>query len=244
MKSNYIFGIIFSILAITKAPAQSEYTICLYDSARNRPVPVAVYQPRKVDKHTKVIVFNHGYGQNIPGSYRAYSCLTRPLSEKGYYVISIQHELPEDPPLAMSGNFIQTRMPNWKTGVENIRFTIEEFKKIKPELNWNSIALIGHSNGGDMVMLFATEYPGLIQKAISLDHRRMIMPRTKTPEICTLRGCDYDADEGVIPDTEEQIRYHIPVIRLGGIRHGDMDNKGSKEQHNTILGHLYRFLKE
>lgn len=122
-------------------------------------------------------------------------------------------------------------------------FTIGEFKKIRPDLDWKSLALIGHSNGGDMVMLFATEYPGLIWKAISLDHRRMTMPKTDKPQICTLRGCDYDADKNVIPTPEEQLRYHIPVIRLEEIRHGDMDNKGSKEQHNIILSHLYRFLK-
>lgn len=65
----------------------------------------------------------------------------------------------DDPLLAMEGNFMETRMPNWERGVANILFTIQEFKKLKPQLNWNDFILIGHSNGGDMTMLFATRYP-------------------------------------------------------------------------------------
>jgi len=114
-------------------------------------------------------------------------------------VISIQHELSDDPLLAMEGNFMETRMPNWKRGEENILFTIREFKKLKPDLQWKKLCVIGHSNGGDITMLTATDHPELIMKAISMDHRRMIIPRTKKPRIYTLRGCDYDADPGVLP---------------------------------------------
>ena len=82
-------------------------------------------------------------------------------------MISIQHELPNDLPLAMSGNFMKTRMPNWERGVENILFTIKEFKKFKPKLSWNNITIMGHSNGGDMAMLFAAKHPTMAQKIIS-----------------------------------------------------------------------------
>lgn len=60
-------------------------------------------------------------------------------------MISIQHELPNDPLLAMEGDFMQTRMPNWERGVANIYFTIQEFKKLKPQLDWDKLILIGHS---------------------------------------------------------------------------------------------------
>lgn len=223
----------------------TEFTICLFDTARNRKIPVAVYQPQRVGRKTKVVIFSHGYdGNKNKKSNQAYSYLTRFLSEKGFYVISIQHELPDDPPLAMSGDFMQTRLPNWKRGVESILFTINEFKKLLPRLDWKDLTLIGHSNGGDMTMLFASEYPGLIKKAISLDHRRMVMPRCEAPRIYTLRGCDYEADEGVIPTPKEQRKYHIAVLRLDGIGHGDMDDKGSDEQHDRIVRCVYNFLKD
>lgn len=143
----------------------------------------------------------------------------------------------------MSGNFMETRMPNWERGVENILFTIKEFKKLKPKLSWDNITVMGHSNGGDMAMLFATKHPMMAQKIISLDHRRMIMPRCSSPKVYTLRGSDYGADENVIPTVEEQQKYHISVIQLNDIKHGDMDNKGKREQHDTILYYLYKFLK-
>lgn len=239
-----LFLFVIAVLVVMSANAQTEFTTCLYDSVRQRPIPVAVYQPAKMNIHTGVIIFNHGYAANVGGSYKTYSCLTRPFAKKGFYVISIQHELPDDSLLAMEGEFMKTRMPNWEKGVNNILFVLSEFKKLKPELDWNNLSIIGHSNGGDMAMLFATRYPELIKKSISLDHRRMIMPRVKHPQIYTLRGCNYEADPYVIPTQKEQKEYNIRVIKLEGIEHGDMDNKGSGEQHRTMLGYLQQFLKK
>lgn len=226
------------------AQAQTEYTICLYDSARARPVPVAIYEPAKINQHTPVIIFNHGYDANKGNSYLAYSWLTRALSKEGYYVISIQHELPGDPLLSMQGDFMQTRKPNWEQGVRNILFTLRTFKKLKPGLDWNRLTLMGHSNGADMTMLFATEHPDKTNKAISLDHRRMIMPRTTQPRIYSLRGCDYEADKNVIPTPQEQAKYQVTIIKLDGVAHSDMDNKGSREKHRLMLKHIFECLKQ
>ena len=193
------FTILLLLLSLAEVYAQTEFTTSLFDSRRNRIVPVAVYRPKKESARTGVIIFNHGYdGNKNDKSNQSYSYLTRFLAEKGYYVISIQHELSDDPLLAMEGNFMETRMPNWKRGEENILFTIREFKKLKPNLQWEKLCVIGHSNGGDITMLTATNHPELIMKAISMDHRRMIIPRTQKPRIYTLRGCDYDADPGVL----------------------------------------------
>lgn len=157
-------------------------------------------------------------------------------------MISIQHELSDDPLLAMEGNFMETRMPNWKRGEENILFTIREFKKLKPNLQWEKLCVIGHSNGGDITMLTATDHPELITKAISMDHRRMIIPRTQKPRIYTLRGCDYDADPGVLPTSEEQKKFRIEVVRLDGVTHSNIGENGSAEQHDLIKRHIYMFL--
>lgn len=224
--------------------AQTEFAVELYDYQRERIVPVAVYEPEHINKETSVVIFNHGYGQNAPDSYTTYSYLTQSLAEKGYYVISIQHELSNDSLLAMAGNFMETRMSNWERGVENITFTINEFRKLKPKVNWNNLTVIGHSNGGDMAMLLATKHPAIVQKVISLDHRRMITPRYSKPNIYTLRGSDYEADNNVLPTIEEQQKYQIVVVKLDGIKHGDMDNKGTKEQHNVIVSYILRFLKD
>lgn len=238
-----IFNVLM-MMTVANLMGQRVYTVCLFDSARQRPVPVTVYQPREVNAHTRVILFNHGYGVNAAGSNQVYSSLTKPLSDEGYLVISIQHELPDDPLLAMEGDFVVTRMPNWERGVENIRFVLQEFRKLKPEIDWTHLTVMGHSNGGDMTMLFATRYPGLLHKAISLDHRRMKMPRTSHPRMYTLRGSDYPADAGVLPSEEEQKKYRMTVTSLENIKHGQMDDKGSPEQHRQMLDYLLRFLNE
>lgn len=244
MNIKKIVGLLLILVSITNCFAQTEFTTCLFDSTRNRPIPIAVYQPKKVAKQTKVVIFNHGYDGNIiSNSNRTYYYLTRFLSEKGYYVISIQHELPNDPLLAMEGDFMQTRMPNWERGVENILATINEFKKFKPELDWKNLVVIGHSNGGDMAMLLAQKHPDLIAKSISLDHRRMIIPRVSNPQIYTLRGCNYEADPHVIPTNEEQKKYNIIVRKLDGITHSDIGHRGSKEQHELINKYIYDFLR-
>jgi len=219
----------------------TEYTIDLYDSSRERHIPVAVYSPANAGRN-KVIIFNHGYGANKGGDYKLYSHITKELAAHGYFVISIQHELPTDDLLAMEGDLYTNRMPNWERGVENISFVIDEFKKSNPELSWEETTLMGHSNGGDMAMLFAQKHPGMISKAISLDNRRMPLPRCEKPRIYSLRGSDYPADEGVIPTLKEQEDLKIKVIYLDNIKHSEMDNKASDSQSRIINRYLLGFL--
>lgn len=224
--------------------SQIEFSTCILDTSRSRAIPIAVYQPQKVSSKTKVIVFNHGYDANKNiHSNQTYSYLTRFLSQKGFYVISVQHELPDDSLLAMEGRFMVTRMSNWERGVANILFTVQEFKKLKPQLDWDHLIVMGHSNGGDMTMLFATRYPELISKAISLDHRRMIMPRLRNPQLYTLRGCDYEADAGVLPTKQEQEKFQMKVVKLEGVTHSDMGENGTKMQHKQINQCIYQFVK-
>lgn len=221
----------------------SEYTTNFYDTQRNRIIPVAVYAPQ-TENRNEVIIFNHGYGANKGGDYKIYSHITKALAANGYFVISIQHELPTDDLLAMEGDLYKNRLPNWERGVQNILFTITEFKKLKPQLNWSKLTLIGHSNGGDMAALFATTYPDLLNKVISLDNRRMPLPRTKHPNVYSIRGSDYPADDGVIPGTKEQKELAIKIVYPDNIRHTDMDDKASEEQSRILNGYIMEFLKE
>lgn len=242
MKAVVIF--VIGVLYTFPGFAEADFNICLYDPVRKRVVPVAVYRPVQEGNNTKVIVFSYGYdGNKNSRSNQSYAYLTRFLAEKGFYVISIQHELSDDPLLAMDGDFMETRMSNWKRGEENILFIVREFKRLKPYLKWDGLILIGHSNGGDITMLCATEYPELIGKAISLDHRRMPMPRAENPRLYTLRGCDYDADAGVLPDEREQRVFGITVLKLDGITHSDMGEKGTRDQHDVIKRYVYGFIR-
>ncbi len=137
-------------------------SIELFDKSRNRKIPVAVFQPKSNQKinNQQVVIFSHGYGENKGGDNMIYSYLTESLASKGYFVISIQHELPTDDLLPMDGVLKVTRKPNWERGTDNILYVLNEFKTIKPELDFKHLTLIGHSNGGDMTAFI----PGFIRK--------------------------------------------------------------------------------
>lgn len=114
-----------------------------YDQNRQREIPIAIYKPKTdIAGKQKVVVFSHGYGQNKGGDYLAYSYLTEFLASKGYFVVSIQHELATDSLLPLTGNPQILRRPFWERGADNILFVINELKKTKPDLDYEHITLI------------------------------------------------------------------------------------------------------
>ena len=215
------------------------------DSARDRLIPVAIYQPvnLKVDNITPII-FSHGYGGNKGDDYAVdYTYLLEALAEKGYFIISIQHELKNDDLLSMEEPFKTTRMSNWKRGAENISFVLYKIKTEFPSLNFNELAVIGHSNGGDMSVLFAHQHPELISKLISMDNRRMDLPKTSQPRIYTLRSNDYPADEGVLPTDEEKEKFGI-TVQFADINHSNMDNDANDEERQYLISKILKYLHE
>jgi predicted esterase len=214
------------------------------DSSRNRLIPVAFYFPVLDNKisNQQLVIISHGYGENKPGANKSYSYLTKKLASKGYYVVSIQHELPTDDLLPLTGIPQVVRRSNWERGVENILFVLNELKKT--ELDFKHVNLIGHSNGGDMTVLFAHKYPNLVEKIISLDNRRMELPRTSTPKIYSLRSSDQPADEGVLPTVAEQEKFGIKIIKLPNTIHNDMNDRGNKRQKREINAYVLGFLTE
>ena len=220
-------------------------TLTLFDQSRNRKIPVAYYLPKtnKPIPNQQVIIFNHGYGFNKVGDYFVYSYLTEKLASKGYFTVSIQHEQTTDAPLPVEGNLQIVRRPFWQNGSDNIMYVLNELKKTKPNLDYKHLTLIGHSNGGDMIALFGNQHPNLVYKIITMDNRRMFLPRTTIPKIYSLRSNDYPADEGVLPTEEEQRRYHM-TIQPTPINHGHMDNKGSDEEKKMLNDWILKYLDE
>lgn len=214
----------------------------LFDQARSREIPVAVYKPKA--KRPKIVLFSHGYGQNRVGSYLWYSYLTDYLASKGCFVVSIQHELPTDSLIPSAGVPQVVRRPFWERGVENILFVINELRKSEPELDFNHITLIGHSNGADMTALFPQKYPNMIDKIITLDNRRMPLPRTTKPKVYSLRSSDQLADQGVLPNKIEEKNYRMTIIKLPHTVHNDMDDHANNEQREEIRRYVITFLND
>ena len=101
-------------------------TLNLFDKQRNRIIPVAFYFPKTNQKieNQKVVILSHGYSENRLGANKSYSYLTENLASKGYFVVSIQHELPTDDLIPKTGIIKIVRLPFWKRGTENILFVL------------------------------------------------------------------------------------------------------------------------
>jgi hypothetical protein len=223
-------------------------TVTLFDSTRNRLIPVALYSLKTNNRQKlgkqKLVIFSHGYGANKGGDYLAYSYITEKVALEGYFVASIQHELPTDDLMPLTGVPQVVRRPFWDRGVVNILFVLNVLKKSHPTLDYEHCVLMGHSNGGDMTALFTEKYPLLVDKIITLDNRRMALPRTRNPRIYSIRSTDQPADDGVLPTDEEQKKFRITIVKLPNTIHNDMDNNANTAQRKEINGYITQFLKE
>lgn len=251
MRSNIFLIICAAVLLMScttmqKAGVSRNYpfkrdTLNLSDASRNRKIPIALYHPEA--KRPKVIIFSHRYGHNKGGDYLAYSYLTEFLAAKGYFVVSIQHELPSDELMPRTGIPQVVRRPFWERGAVNIFFVINQLKKSHPELNFNDLTLIGHSNGADMTALFPQLYPGMASRIITLDNRRMPFPLYVNLKVYSLRSNDQPADQGVIPEEAEIQKWKITLIKLQDVKHDDMDDHATESQRKEIQDYLLQFLK-
>jgi pimeloyl-ACP methyl ester carboxylesterase len=218
-------------------------TFRLYDESRQREIPIATYKSKSSFQNGEVIIFSHGYGANYPKNYLVYSYVTSYLASEGYFVVSIQHELPNDSLLPFTGNPQLVRLPFWERGVENIYYTINELKKIDPTLDFEHITLIGHSNGGDMAALFPQKHPNIVERIITLDQLRVPLPRTTELKVYSLRSSDKQADEGVLPTADEQKQFGITVIKLLNIEHNDMNDFGKNKKKRVIKRYVLEFME-
>lgn len=210
-------------------------TITLMDTQRHRALPLAIYSLEGVNARAgSVVVISHGYNENRPATYLRFSALAEHLAVHGFTVLSIQHEAPNDEPLPRTGDLRVERLPNWERGVQNIRFVLDTLRQLRPWLDLDHVHLIGHSNGGDISMLFAERYPEKVVTAISLDNLRMPLPRVNKPRIASLRAMDTTADPGVLPSADEGDSLGIRIIDMPGFKHVDFNDHGTEEQHQRL----------
>lgn len=212
----------------------------LYDSSREREIPVISYDTLNTNPtiSKKTAIINHGY--EVLNS--KYEFLSEELIRLGYFVISIQHDLPSDKKMPMVGDLYKQRLPIWDRNIENINFVINHFKAQKPHLNFEELVLIGHSNGGDTIMHYIQKYPENVSKAISLDSRRVPIPRISSPKILSIRANDSTPEPHILPSISEQKIHNIRIINLEA-KHNDMSDYGSKKIKEEIIDCIYMFLE-
>jgi predicted dienelactone hydrolase len=223
------------VAALLAAPVPQ--ALELVDAARGRAIPVALYGAAP-GRPKPLALISHGYG----GNNRAYSFIAEDLAKRGYVVASVQHELPGDPPLPTQGEPAVVRRPSWEQGAANIAYVIGEMRR-RALADRRPVLLVGHSHGGDSSMLFAAQRGALVRAVFTLDNRRMKMPRTAKPRICSVRSSDQPADPGVLPTEAERKRYRMVIGRVPGLIHNDMWDGATAAQKHAMLEWVWRCLK-
>lgn len=215
----------------------------VYDESRDRLIPVEVSHPVEKEhcnetEKCPLALLSAGYGV----SHTKYDFLAKQLNQMGYMVVAIGHELESDPPLSVSGNLYETRSENWMRGAETLDFIKRRLASTYQHYNFNDLLLIGHSNGGDISSWLANAGKDYVDTVITLDHRRVPLPRSKDINVLSIRGSDYPADEGVLPPPEEIREYRMCITEIPKSRHNDMSDYGPKWLKDEITNVIDDFL--
>jgi len=225
--------------------AARQSSVVLFDGGRQRPIAVEVYAPREAERCTSthacpVALLSAGYGI----SHKSYSFIASALSDIGYLVVAVEQELPSDPALATEGDLFVARTPNWRRGAANLRFVARSMRDARPQFDWQHPVLIGHSNGGDIAAWLVRESPDFAAALVTLDNRRVPLPRSAAPRVLSVRASDFPADTGVLPADEELRRYGTCIVSLRGARHDDMHDGGPIALREAITNAVVAFLRD
>jgi pimeloyl-ACP methyl ester carboxylesterase len=225
-------------------------TVMFKDPSRNnRPVEadIAVRRDKEMQANAGMIklpvaVLNHGNTVK----FTEYSFIANVFAMRGYLAMSIQHDLPTDPPMVTKvGELYVGRQPQYLRGVANIVFAVDEMKQVQPNAAYDHLTVMGHSAGADISMYFAKLHPELVKKVVALDNLRVPFITDGRFKILSFRSKDpqFKTDPGVIPAEEDCEKAGITVVRTG-FQHNDMRDTGPDEAKASIQNMLDRFLDD
>ncbi|MFK7783992.1 MAG: alpha/beta fold hydrolase [Crocinitomicaceae bacterium] len=243
-KNVFYFSVLMVLISCSSAENNCESYLkssnqYIYDASRERQIPTQIYALSDSSEwNGELVILNCGYGS----SATEYSYITEALAQNGYYVISIQHEIQTDEMIPSGENIIELRMPNWKEGIKSMEQVIEFVKTESPSISTEKVHLIGHSNGGDISVLFATNHPKRVRSLITLDHRRMPIPLSKEYQTLSFRADQFEADLGVIPSKQDQIEFAIGIIYLENVDHNYLRDIATEETKELVLSNIFDFL--
>jgi hypothetical protein len=95
-----------------------------------------------------------------------------------------------------------------------------------------------------MTALFPQKYPNIVEKIITLDNRRMVLPKSKKVKVYSLRSSDQPADQGVLPTEKEAKKYKMKIVKLANTTHNEMDDNANDEQRKEIQEYILTFIND
>jgi hypothetical protein len=250
-------GVLLSLCVLTAAAyftaskwAIRHETITFYDPARdNRPVAVdiAVRRDKEMQANADMItlpvaILNHGNTVK----FTEYSFLANVFAARGYLAVSIQHDLPTDPPMVTKvGELYVGRLPQYERDIANIRFAIKQMKNVQPNADYDHLTMVGHSMGADVALYFAKLYPEKIAKVVTLDNLRVPFMTDGKFKILSFRSKDpvFKPDPGVIPASDICKKSGITIVQTS-FQHNDMRDTGPEAAKTSIEGMLDKFLDD
>lgn len=215
--------------------------------SRDVSIDIAVRRDREIAAAAEwielpVAIINHGNTVR----FTEYSFLANALAARGYYVVSIQHDLESDGPMiTRQGEEFAGRHLHYARGLYNMLFAIEQLKNIQPHADYRNLTLVGHSNGGDMSMYFAKRRPELVKRVVTLDNLRVPFVTDGRIRILSFRSDDpsFKPDPGVVPDDEASEKAGIRIVRTG-FQHNDFSDRGPERVKSAVRALLDRFLDD
>lgn len=225
-------------------------TLRFHDASRdNRLVEVDVATRRDKEMQAEagmiklpVAILNHGNTVK----FTEYSFLANVFAARGYMAVSIQHDLPTDAPMVTKvGEPYVGRLAQIQRGVANIRFAVEQMRKVQPNADYEHLTVVGHSMGGDITMYFAKQYPDQVRRVVTLDNLRVPFVTDGKFKILSFRSKDpeFKTDPGVIPSADICEKTGITVVQTD-FQHNDMRDTGPDEAKSSIQSMLDKFLAD
>lgn len=215
----------------------------VYDPIRDRHIPVFISEPANPvschnDTPCQVAFLSAGYGV----SHRDYQFVVTTLNDINYLVVAVGHELPQDPPLSRTGDLYQTRRENWQRGAVTLHFLRDYLRDKMDRYDFDSALLVGHSNGGDISSWLIDQGADWVSGVITLDHRRVPLPRNPDMKVLSIRASDFAADEGVLPEGQALHASGVCILSIPDAKHNDMSDSGPGWLRDLISEHIRVFI--
>ncbi|MEZ8231054.1 alpha/beta hydrolase [Vibrio splendidus] len=230
-----LIGVFLGALSLS-ATAQS---MVIVDSTRDRSISLEVVLPQDSDSCTTKEQCDVAFisaGNRVP--FTKYSFVGEMLNDRGYMTIYVDHELPSDPPLSKTGDLYKTRIENWTRGAQTLNVLQYELASRFPAYDFDKLTLVGHSNGGDISTWLSNENKSYVSQLITLDHKRVTLPKSENIRVLSIRATEYPTKEGVLPTESEQKQYGSCVVEIPDSKHMDLSDYGSnlaKQSTNDIM---------